>query len=392
MSEFVMPSLGADMEAGTLVRWCRQPGGTIERGEVIAEIETDKGIIEVECFTSGVIEPMMIEPGEKVPVSTVMAIIREAGETISSVPVPAKPVVTEPIAPSVAPAGVAVPRTTEESERLHISPLARKLAEQPGIDPARVKGTGPGGRITRADIERTAATSHEPVTQPAATPDRAARMRQAIAAAMTRSKHDISHYYLNTTIDLDRALTWLAETNQQRSVKERLLPGVVLIKAVALALREYPEFNGIREQDETRLKDEIHPGLAISLCQGGLIAPALHNADRQSLDQLMQNLQDLVQRARAGSLRSSELSDATITITSLGDQGVETVFGIIFPPQVALVGFGRIVARPWVVDGELAVRQVVTASLSADHRVSDGHRGGRFLAAIDRWLQEPEKL
>lgn len=392
MSEFVMPSLGADMEAGTLVRWCRQPGETIERGEVIAEIETDKGIIEVECFTSGVIERMMIEPGEKVLVGTVMAIIREAGETISSVPVPAKPVVTEPIAPSVAPAGVGVPRTTEESERLHISPLARKLAEQLGIDPARVKGTGPGGRITRADIERTAATSREPVTQPAATPDRAARMRQAIAAAMTRSKHDIPHYYLSTAIDLHRALTWLAETNQQRSVKERLLPGVVLIKAVALALREYPEFNGIREQDETRLKDEIHPGIAISLRQGGLIAPALHNADRQSLDQLMQNLQDLVQRARAGSLRSSELSDATITITSLGDQGVETVFGIIFPPQVALVGFGRIVARPWVVDGELAVRQVVTASLSADHRVSDGHRGGRFLAAIDRWLQEPEKL
>jgi pyruvate dehydrogenase E2 component (dihydrolipoamide acetyltransferase) len=175
-------------------------------------------------------------------------------------------------------------------------------------------------------------------------------------------------------------------------VTERLLYGVLLIKAVALALREYPEFNAVWEQDQVKLKPEIHVAVATSLRQGGLIAPALRNADQQNLGELMKNLQDLVKRARAGGLRSSELSDSTITITSLGEQGVETVFGIIYPPQVALVGFGKAVERPWVVDGQIVARPVITATLSADHRASDGHRGGLFLAAMDRLLQEPEKL
>jgi pyruvate dehydrogenase E2 component (dihydrolipoamide acetyltransferase) len=161
---------------------------------------------------------------------------------------------------------------------------------------------------------------------------------------------------------------------------------------VALALREIPELNSFWLGEGAVQSAGIHVGVGVSLRGGGLVAPALHNTDHQSLDELMKNFRDLVQRARAGSLRSSELSDPTITVTSLGEQGVDAVFGIIYPPQVALVGFGKVVERPWSVEGQIVSRPVITATLSADHRVSDGHRGGLFLAAVDRLLQEPGRL
>jgi pyruvate dehydrogenase E2 component (dihydrolipoamide acetyltransferase) len=219
-----------------------------------------------------------------------------------------------------------------------------------------------------------------------------ARIRQSIAAAMARSKREIPHYYVAHTIDLHRALAWLAEENTRRPVTERLLYGVLLVKAVALALGEVPELNAVWRGDRAEPSAAVHVGVAIALRGGGLVAPALHDADRQPLGDLMRALRDLVQRARGGGLRSSELSDSTITVTSLGEQGVESVVGIIYPPQVAIVGFGRIVERPRVVDGAVVPRPVVSATLSADHRVSDGHRGGLFLAAVERLLQAPERL
>ena len=217
-------------------------------------------------------------------------------------------------------------------------------------------------------------------------------MRQAIAAAMARSKREIPHYYLSTTIDMARAMAWLAETNLKRTVEERLLYGVLLIKAVAVALREFPELNSLWIGGKAVPSADANVGVAISLRQGGLVAPAIHNTDRQSLDNLMRSFLDLVKRARAGSLRASELSDPTITVTSLGDQGVDTVFGVIYPPQVAIVGFGRVRERAWSVESKVVSRLAVTATLAGDHRVSDGHRGGLFLAAVDRLLQEPDKL
>ncbi|RPH75221.1 MAG: 2-oxo acid dehydrogenase subunit E2, partial [Candidatus Rokuibacteriota bacterium] len=266
------------------------------------------------------------------------------------------------------------------------------------IDPTTLRGTGAGGAVTREDVER-AAADRRPGAVPApapATPARprldVARMRQAIAAAMARSKREIPHYYVAHTIDLHRALAWLADENARRPVTERLLYGVLLIKAVALALHEVPELNAVWRGDRVEPSAAVHVGVAISLRGGGLVAPALHDADSQPLGALMSALRDLVQRARGGGLRSSELSDATITVTSLGEQGVDSVLGIVYPPQVAIVGFGRIVARPWIVDGAVLPRPVVTATLSADHRVSDGHRGGRFLAAVERVLQSPERL
>ena len=222
--------------------------------------------------------------------------------------------------------------------------------------------------------------------------DKQAAMRRAIAAAMARSKREIPHYYLGTQIDMSRAMAWLQAENLKRTVNERLLYSVLLLKAVALALREFPELNGFWVDGAFKPGEGIHVGVAISLRLGGLVAPAIHDVDKKSLSEIMVSLRDLVKRVRAGVLRSSEIADATITVTSLGEQGVETVFGVIYPPQVALVGFGKIVERPWAAGGMVGARPVIMASLSGDHRASDGHRGGLFLAALDRLLQEPEKL
>jgi pyruvate dehydrogenase E2 component (dihydrolipoamide acetyltransferase) len=335
----------------------------------------------------------------------VLAVVREEG---------AAAVLPPPAVPSITTSAAA------EVSRLKISPFARELARNLGVDPSKVQGTGRGGAITREDIEKAAAKPPLPLTPGPSPPEgrgekmrpltpgpsppkgrgemsgspaeRQARMRQAIAAAMARSKREIPHYYLSTTIDMHRALTWLSEQNEKRPITDRLLPGVLLVKAVALALRKVPELNSLWEDDHAVPKTDLHVGMAIAMRQGGLIAPALHHADRQSLDDLMKNLRDVVDRTRSGGLRGSEMTDATITVTSLGDQGVESLFGIIVPPQVAIVGFGAIMERPWVVDGKIVPRPVLTATLSADHRVSDGHRGAIFLAALDRLLQEPAQL
>jgi pyruvate dehydrogenase E2 component (dihydrolipoamide acetyltransferase) len=222
--------------------------------------------------------------------------------------------------------------------------------------------------------------------------ERIAAMRKVIAAAMSRSKREIPHYYLGTEIDMSSAMAWLREVNLKRPVSERLLYSVMLLKATALGVKRVPEINGFWIDGAPRRSDDIHVGVAISMRGGGLIAPAIHDVDKKSLDEIMKNLRDLVQRVRAGVLRSSEIADATITVTSLGEEGVETVFGIIYPPQVALVGFGKVVERPWAKDGMIGAHPIIRATLAADHRASDGHRGALFLAAIDRLLQEPDKL
>ena len=398
MSDFVMPKLGSDMTAGTLVAWRKKPNDPVHRGDIMAEVDTDKGVIDIEAFTEGVLETILVQPGTKVPVGTPLAKIRTNGE--SQPPFLSEPAAVAAPTISPAPPPESKPPTTmakewlstDELRRLRISPSARLRARELGVDPRNIKGTGRGGAITLEDIEQAAALATTAPAAAADSLDRAARMRQAIAAAMSRANREIPHYYLSATIDMQRALAWLSMENEKRSVTDRLLYSVVLIKAVALALREVPELNAFWESDRAVLKDSIHVGVAISLRGGGLIAPALHDVDRKSLGDLMRELRDLVSRARTGGLRSSELSDATVTVTNLGEQGVEATFGVIYPPQVALVGFGKITERPWCVDGQIVARPLICASLAGDHRATDGHRGGIFLTALDRLMQEPDKL
>jgi pyruvate dehydrogenase E2 component (dihydrolipoamide acetyltransferase) len=393
MAEFRMPTLGADMEAGTLVEWLKPPGAAVRRGDVIAVVDTQKGAIEIEVFEDGVLQRLLVQPGEKVPVGTVLAVIDGGG----AAPGAAAPAAEAPVRPAQAPPLIRAPAAAPAGppgRRPRASPAARQAARAHGIDLDAVTGSGPGGAITVADVERAAAAAAREVPRPAApsVQERQAAMRTAIAAAMARSKREIPHFYLSTTIEMTRAEAWLEAENARRSVTERILPVVLIVKAVAHALGEVPELNGFWVDGAFKPGAGRHVGCAIALRGGGLVAPALHDVDRKPLAVLMTELSDLVARARRGALRSSELSDSTITVTSLGDTGVESTFGIIFPPQVALVGFGKVAARPWVVGGAVVPRRVLTATLSADHRAVDGHRGGLFLAAVDRRLQTPETL
>lgn len=412
MADFLMPSLGADMEAGTVLQWLVKPGDAVKRGDIVAVVDTEKATIEVEIFQTGVIQKIVVPEGEKVPVGTLLAVIAVAGEVAAPAPEarPAgrAPVVPAPV-PPIPPAAVHVAAKPAPApaapHRARISPLAMRVAMELKVDLATVRGTGPEGAITKADVERAAKAPPPPAPAPLEAPapaappkptvapiDRHAAMRKAIAAAMARSKREIPHYYLGTHIDMSKAIAWLNAENLKRPVTERILYSVLLLKAVALAVHEIPEMNGFWIDGAFKPSEAVHAGVAISIRQGGLIAPAIHDVERKSLGEIMVNLSDLVKRVRAGVLRSSEIADATITVTSLGDQGVESVFGIIYPPQVALVGFGKIVERPWASGGLVGARPVMMASLSGDHRASDGHRGALFLTAIERLLQEPEKL
>lgn len=378
MYEFRMPTLGADMDAGTLVEWKVGPGDAVRRGDVVAVVETQKGAIDVEIWQGGTIERLVVSPGTKVPVGEVLALLRAEGEAVAPAAAPA--------APAVAPAAAG---------RVLISPAARKRAAELGVDLATVKPGEPGAAISIEDVERARAAAQPapPAATVATAPeDWHRRMREAIAAAMTRSKREVPHYYLSTDIDVTPLTAWLAAENLKRAPAERLLSAVPFMKAVALALREVPELNGVWADGVFRPSPSVHLGMAIALRGGGLAAPAIHDADTKSLDALMASLRDLVTRVRSGRLRSSEMSDPTITLTSLGELGVQQVIGVIYPPQSAIVGLGRISERPWAENGVVTARQVVTATLSADHRVSDGHRGALFLGSLARVLQDPEKL
>lgn len=402
-----MPSLGPDMEAGTLVEWLVKPGDWVKRGDVVAVVDTQKGAIEVEIYQSGQIEKFLVNLDSKVPVGTPLAIIRGEGEAKPAIAA-APPPPTKPVAPPAAPpVPAAVPPLVRApppppspavvagpgaAGRIVSSPAARRLAEAQGIDLSTITGSGPAGAITYADVERS-------VGKAVAIPEKKRApwldldaMRVAIAAAMARSKREIPHYYLEHQVDVTACEQWLAKKNAALPPDGRLLLAALSIKATALAAHRFPAFNGFYRDNKFETAQAVHVGVAIAIRGGGLAAPALHDADQLSLDELMSRMRDLVQRTRAGRIRSSEIADPTITVTSLGERGVDVLYGIIYPPQVAIVGFGKVVQRPWVVDGAIGPRSVITMTLSADHRVTDGHAGALFLAEIGKLLQEPDKL
>ena len=355
MIEFRLPSLGADMTEGKLLAWHVQPGDSVKRGQVVAVVDTSKAAIDVEIWQDGVVQELRVPVGDKVPVGTVLAILRAPGEADTA------------------------PVTTKQDK------AALAESEKAPTKASAMSATTPVSSPVAAPVPAA------PRTLPAA-PDRQLNMRQAIAAAMSRSKREIPHYYLAETFSVQVAMDWLQQRNAGLPIAERLLPAVLLIKAVAVALQRAPELNGFYRDGQFHPGAAVHAGVAISLRGGGLVAPAILDAQRKPLEQLMRELADLVRRARAGSLRSSEISDASITITNLGDQAIESVFGVIYPPQVALVGFGGIATRPWVVGGVVCAQPVLCATLAADHRVSDGHRGAMFLAELRDLLQQPQVL
>lgn len=411
MIKFLMPSLGADMEYGTLVEWRKKPGDELKRGDIIADVDTQKGLIEIEVFDEGVLEEQLVQEGQKVPVGTVLALIRpliEAGAEESEIPEAIQPIEErekEIDKPSPVGEKVVVPRDSmpshPESKRVKISPLAKSMAEANEIDISKLEGTGPAGAIVKADIDGALAKKKmEASTEKVEKEDLAASqkdiagpstdaIRQAVAAAMSKSNKEIPHYYLEKRMDMSKAMNWIKEANKERSVQQRLLPVALLIKAVAKALDEVPDLNAVWENGLQR-KNEINIGFVVSLRSGGIMVPAILNADMKTIDEIMETLNDIIPRARAFKLRSSELSQSTFIITSIGEGGADKVFGVIYPPQVGIVGFGEIREEPVAEYGLIGIRPVIDVTLAADHRATDGLIGGRFLSAINKYLQNPE--
>lgn len=459
MADFRMPSLGADMEQGVLREWLVKAGDAVHRGDVVAVVETPKAAVEVETFEDGTVQELLVEEGQTVPVGQVLATI--AGSTPSATrprrgrkttrspktgragtptktggppaarsaePPSTAPVAAPPRLRRVSPVlrhrahqlgvdlaavvgtgrggdltradierGGAAPRT-----RLRVSPLARRLAAERGVDLATVTGTGTGGGIRAADVHAAAATATtaagpetrrtEPALAQADSGVTARGMRASIASLMSRSNREIPHYHLSCTVDMHDALTWMRERNRELGMGDRLVPAALMLAATARAARDVPELNGYWEQDGFHPAGEVRMGLIVSLRSGGLLVPAIAEADRLSVVETMRRVRDITQRARTGRLRGSELVTPSITVSNLGDQGAESVMGVIYPPQVALVGFGAISERPWAVDGLLGVRPLVTVTLAGDHRATDGATGSRFLKTVDRFLQRPEEI
>lgn len=455
--DIVMPSLGADMRDGTLTEWMVAEGDHVNKGDSIAVIETSKGAIEMESYHSGTISKILVQPVISLPVGSILASIEadttEAGTLPTAEPVMAppdipqsetsQPEIPEPLSPQayVSEASISGPNVSEPSIsgpimaqpapseiRILASPAARTLSRQHDLDLASIVGSGPMGAILLRDldtahqvasgynVEPTAsaqqtavpaamATAAGPSTQSVentASRDRRdnrdpAAMRAAIAAAMEKSKREIPHYYLSLDVDLTRTQQWLNEQNAGRDPEHRLLLPALLLKAIAAVLPNFPSLNGYFQNGEFKPEKAVHIGTVISLREGGLMVPAIHDVSRLSVDDTMLALRDISNRSRTGRLRSSELTDATITLTSIGERGSDSVFGVIYPPQVAILGAGRLRQTLQVRTddkgyNQIAICDTMTVTLSADHRVSDGIQGAKFLHALSQQLQKPEQL
>lgn len=387
MGVFRMPSLGADMETGTLVEWLIQPGDIVRRGDVVAVVETQKGAIEIESFESGPVLGLIAKVGQTVPVGEPLAQIGEPGIDVSAAEMPAAKSVTSPDqSGTISAVSDAVPRSFTGAGA---SPAARVAAQKAGIDLATISGSGPGGAVVLADIK----TAQQTATLPTSgISGGQTQMRQAVAAAMVRSKREIPHFYVSHKIETQTVSDWLALRNVDHPPEKRVLLSAVFVKAAMLAAGAVSVVNGHFVDGQFTPADRFNAGVAIALRGGGLIAPALENVDVMTLDDVMAGMRDLVTRARSGRLRSSELTRGTLTISSLGDGGAEAMAGIIFPPQVALLTVGSPLVRPWVVDGIVQPREVTEFILSADHRVCDGRQASKFLTHLQDLLLTPEAL
>ncbi|MFT4939160.1 MAG: pyruvate dehydrogenase E2 component (dihydrolipoamide acetyltransferase) [Paraglaciecola sp.] len=424
MKDILMPSFGADMAKGEVAEWKVKPGDAVRKGDIIASIETMKGLIDMEVFDDGVIETLLVPVGEELEVGRAIAKLRLANEESiadetkdndikkTKVPENEAPILDSSKAAAndaVRPRGEDISqhtakRSIKQSSRKKISPLALKTAQKQGVDWQQLgTGSGPEGAIVLADITAVSPTNIGQSTDSANTfsaaniteavkPSASDDMREAIAAVVSRSKREIPHYYLQLDVVLDKALEWLAEHNQALPPEERVLVNALIYTAIARALDTFSGFNGFYQNNAFTHAESVHLGNAISLRQGGLVVAAIHNAQQLNCTTMMLALRDQVVRAREGGLRMSEMQDATITVSNLGDRGVDSIQSIIFPPQVAIIGIGRMRSAPWVIEQQIEVVSIVNISLAADHRVSDGHSGARLLNKINKLLQNPRAL
>ncbi len=448
-----MPQMGFDMTEGVIASWLKKEGDPVTRGEAIAEVETDKTTIQIEAFGSGVLTKILAPAGEKVPVGNIIGIIGEPGEKVdapaapaSTPEVPTPPTAPETVAPTPVPAQTEAPKAAPQAQapaqaavvangvvnegRIIATPVAKRIASERGIDLRMVAGTGPEGRITKADVEgfvptptptaaAPVAKTTEPVvvTQvaprpaggpvlkdgapqpaPAATPSAATgtgnrkqltRMRQTIAQRMTQAKSSVPHYYVSMQVEMDAALALRAQINESLKPEGvKVSVNDMVVKAVAVALHRYPNFNATFAGDAIELRDAIHIGVAVAV-DGGLVVITVRDADKKTLKQIGSDVPTIAARVREGKGQPGDMGGQTFTTSNLGMYGVEEVIPIINMPDAAILGIGGATQQPVVRDGQIVVRTMMKLTLAGDHRVTDGAEGAQFLGEIKRLLENP---
>ena len=406
----VMPQMGYDMREGTVVRWYKQEGETVDRGEVIADIETDKATVEFEAYTGGVLGRIVAQEGVAVPVGELIAIITDPGEALPEADAPAAAPAAEPAPAPEAPAVADAPPADAPPSadgRVRASPIARRLARERGIDLALVSGTGPNGRVTERDVENYQPSAPAPAPESAPTPAPApvaapaaaptdsrielSRMRQTIARVTSDSKSSAPHFYVTAEIDMGKAMALRRDVNDAADPDNRVSVNDLMVKACALALARHPKFNSFYRGDHLEVHGAMNIGIAIAL-ESGLILPGVSNCESKSLLQIATATKDLISRANSGTLRNEEYSSTTFSISNMGMFDVESFTAIIYPPHAAILAVGSVKQQPVVRDGELAVGTMMKATLSTDHRVADGAEAAQFLMEIKRVLENPVAL
>jgi pyruvate dehydrogenase E2 component (dihydrolipoamide acetyltransferase) len=423
-TNIVMPQMGYDMREGTVVKWHKQEGEPVVRGEVIADIETDKATVEFEAYTAGVLRKIVAQEGIAMPVGELIAVITEPDEELpedggapaqapprEEVPLrdtqretqaapeaPAEP--APPPGPSAALSTPAAPAPPVGEVRA--SPIARRLAQERGIDLAQIKGTGPGGRIVEKDVLAYTPTEAPPAAAPAAPVPGAApvpagermdlsRMRQAIARVTVDSKREAPHFYVTADVDMTKAMGLRQDINDNIPAENRVSVNDLIIKACTIALMKYPKFNSSFRGDHLQMTSSINIGIAIAL-EAGLIVPGVSNCEKKSLLEIAVASKDLIGRANSGHLRNEEYSGTTFSISNLGMFDVDSFSAIIFPPHAAVLAVGTVKEQPVVRNGELAVAQMMKATISTDHRVADGAEAAQFLVEVKKILENPVSL
>jgi len=436
ISEVVMPQMGADMEEGTIIKWLKSVGDQVERGEIIAEIETDKANVELEAFDSGVFRLALAGEGDTVDVGTIIAIVAGKDEDISKYangPTAKAPPKDEtpkeqenagedegekeevpsnlrkgpqagsakesPEVEAEEPAQAETPSTatSRDGGRVRASPVARKVAEQRGIDLTSITGTGPDGRIVKRDVEAAAELGAE--AKPTAAPEPTgttttvamSKIRQTIARRMSQSKREAPHYYITADVDMTEAESLRKQLNEAVEDYPRVSVNDMIVKACSIALRRHPIFNSWIVDGEVQQHTDINVCIGIAL-EDGLIAPAILDSIGKNLGEIGEASRSLAERAKSGTLKADEYTAGTFTISNLGMYGVETLVAIIQPPQTAILGVGAVREMPVAIGGGIATADIMKVALSADHRVTDGAQGAQFLNEIRQILEHPAAL
>ena len=389
-TSIVMPQMGYDMQEGTVARWHKKEGDTVTRGEVIADIETDKATVEFEAYTTGVLRKIVAEEGTVIPVGELIAVITDPDEPLPDDPLSvAKAAATVPT-PESPPTPAAPAPTAPSAKAVRASPIARRLAREQGIDLALVSGTGPGGRITEKDVlDYTAA----PAPAPAAAGERVdlSRMRQAIARVTVDSKRETPHFYVTASVDMTKAMSLRRDSNAALPSERRISVNDLIIKACAVALGQYPKFNAFFWGDHLQMNTGINIGIAIAL-PAGLIVPGIGGCEGKGLIEIAAASKDLIARASSGTLRNEEYSGTTFSISNLGMFDVDSFSAIIYPPHTAVLAVAAVKDQPVVRDGTVVVAQMMKATISADHRVADGAEAAQFLVEVKKLLESPARL